>query len=144
MGREKPLDLRVKLVLLERSAENRLDTCGATTGKDGPGGPLCYPFSGGCPWRGDPPGLLRLENRMVKCECCEKEVNTTRIFRLSLNEGAEEKRVCQPCFCYLMDASRTIRASSGEMAFELASAKEWHLHFGPEVWSFFAQPVEAE
>lgn len=57
---------------------------------------------------------------MVKCECCGLQSKSSKIYRLSLDDDAEEKRVCQGCFDCLMDSSKAIRMQSGQVAWEMA------------------------
>jgi hypothetical protein len=60
-------------------------------------------------------------NKMVKCECCDQDSSSTKIYKLSLDEGSVEKRVCTSCFSYLMDASKAIRVQSGQIAWGIAT-----------------------
>lgn len=57
---------------------------------------------------------------MVKCECCSNEARSSKIYRLSLDDDAPEKRVCPNCFAVLMDTSKAVRMQSGQIAWEMA------------------------
>ena len=79
---------------------------------------------------------IYLVGKMVKCECCNQDANSTKIYKMSLDENAVEKRVCNSCFSYLMDASKAIRVQSGEIAWGIASNDRAFFDvLGTELWS---------